>query len=69
MHRFLTTIALIVATMLPSFAIHELNEGDVLNLDKCIEIAIRNSPYISKAKANIRYSQANLGQSKSAWMR
>ena len=68
MHRFLTTIALIAATMLPSFAIQEINEGDVLNLDKCIEIALRNSPYISKAKANIRYSKANLGQSKSAWV-
>ena len=68
MHRFLTTIALIAATILPSFAIQEINEGDVLNLDKCIEIALRNSPYISKAKANIRYSKANLGQSKSAWV-
>ena len=68
MRRFLTTIALIAATILPSFAIQEINEGDVLNLDKCIEIALRNSPYISKAKANIRYSKANLGQSKSAWV-
>ena len=66
MHRFLTTIALIAATILPSFAIQEINEGDVLNLDKCIEIALRNSPYISKAQANIRYSKANLEQSKSA---
>ena len=68
MHRILTTLFLIAATVMPSFAIEEIQAGDVLNLDKCIEIALRNSPYISKAKANIRYSKANLGQSKSAWV-
>ena len=54
-------------TILPSFAIQEINEGDILNLEQCIEIALRNSPLISKAKAQIRVSKASVGQAKSAW--
>ena len=62
MHRFLTTIALIAATMLPSLEMQEINEGDGLNLDKCIKIALRNSYNINNAKAKIRYTKENIKQ-------
>lgn len=51
----------------PCFAIQEIKEGDVLNLEQCIEIALRNSPLVNKAKAQIRVSKASVGQAKSAW--
>lgn len=60
----LLSLTLIVS---PSYAIEEINKGDVLNLEQCIEIALRNSPYINKAKAQVRVSKAGVGQAKSAW--
>ena len=51
----------------PSFAIQDIQKGDVLNLEQCIDIALRNSPYVNKAKARIRLAEANVGGAKSAW--
>ncbi|MCD8024685.1 MAG: TolC family protein [Candidatus Gastranaerophilales bacterium] len=65
--KVFAAFALFSITVLPSFAIQEINKGDVLNLEQCIEIALRNSPNIAKAKAQIKIQEANVGQAKSAW--
>ena len=55
-------------TITPCFAIQEnINKGDVLTLDKCIEIAINNSPVVNKAKNQVRIAKANVSIAKSAW--
>lgn len=65
--RVFITILSFIITISPCFAIQEINKGDVLNLEQCIEIALRNSPVVSKAKANVRAAKASVGQAKSAW--
>ncbi len=51
----------------PCYAIQEINEGDVLDINQCVEIALRNSPLVKKAKAQVKIAQAGIGQSKAAW--
>lgn len=61
---FLIAFAL---TISPTFAIQEVNQGDILTLDKCIEIAINNSPTVNKAKNQVRIARANVSQAKARW--
>lgn len=56
-----------IFTFLPACAIEEINKGDVLTLPMCIEIALRNSPLVNKAKAKVKIAKANTGRAKSAW--
>ncbi len=65
--KFSAVIISLTITILPACAIQEINSGDVLNLEQCIEIALRNSPVINKAKAQVRVAKANVGGAKSAW--
>ena len=65
-HIICILIAFFIAIS-PSFAIQDIQKGDVLNLEQCIDIALRNSPYVNKAKARIRLAEANVGGAKSAW--
>lgn len=52
---------------MPSFAIQEISRGDVLTLDKCIEIALSNSPVVQKAKNQVKIAKSSVGVAKSAW--
>ncbi len=54
-------------TVIPSFAIEEIKDNDVLNLDQCIEIALKNSPEIRKAQSRVKIAKASKGQAVSAW--
>ena len=65
--RYFSIILSLLITILPSCAIQDIQKGDVLNLEQCIDIALRNSPYINKAKAQIRVAKANVGGAKAAW--
>ena len=68
MKRKLSSLLIALSlTILPSFSIQEINEGDVLTLEKCIEIALANSPVVNKAKNQVRVARANVSHAKSAW--
>lgn len=67
MKKVLSLFIIYFALTTAAFAISEINSGDVLSLDRCIEIAMRNSPNIKKAKAQVRYQNANLGRTKAVW--
>jgi len=49
----------------PSFAIEEIKEGDILSLDDCIEIALKNNPNIQISKNNVKLIESRVGQAKS----
>lgn len=67
MFKHILCTALLFLSISPTFAIQDIQKGDVLNLEQCIDIALRNSPYVNKAKARIRLAEANVGGAKSAW--
>ena len=65
--KFSLILLSLTLTILPVFSIEDINDGDVLTLDKCIEIAINNSPNVAKAKANLKQAEAGVGRAKAAW--
>ncbi len=67
MRKILIFALSLALTVAPCFAIQEINEGDILTLEKCIEIALRNSPNVNKAKAEVKFHKAAVGSAKSAW--
>lgn len=50
---------------LPAFGIDEIKEGDILSLDDCIEIALKNNPNIQISKNNVKLVESRVGQAKS----
>ncbi len=67
MKKLPSLLLFLLISITPSFGIQEINRGDVLNLEQCIEIALRNSPYMKKAQNQIKIAKANLGGAKSVW--
>lgn len=50
---------------MPAFAINEIKEGDILSLDDCIEIALKNNPNIQISKNNVKLTESRTGEAKS----
>ncbi len=67
LRKFSVLILSLFLVASPCFAIQEINKGDVLTLEQCIDIALNNSPVVNKAKNQVRIAQANLSGAKSAW--
>ncbi len=49
----------------PVCAIEEIKEGDILSLEECIEIALKNNPNIQISKNNVKLIESRVGQAKS----
>lgn len=60
---FLIIIFLLVNT--PVFSIEDIKEGDILTLDECIELAIKNNPNVQISKNNVKLQESKIGQAKS----
>ena len=67
LRKFSVLILSLFLVASPCFAIQEINKGDVLTLEQCIDIALNNSPVVNKAKNQVRIAQANLSGAKSVW--
>ncbi|HPD56029.1 MAG TPA: TolC family protein [Smithellaceae bacterium] len=51
-----------------AFALDEITAGEILNLQRCIDIARQNHPAISAAQYNIRASESRIGQARAGYM-
>ncbi len=60
---FLILLCLIFIT--PAFAIETINEGAILGLKDCIDIAMKNSPNVQISKNNVKLIESRVGQAKS----
>lgn len=62
---FATAILLMCVISLPAFAIDEITENSTLELQDCIDLAIKNSPKINMSKNYALAAKSRIGQAKS----
>lgn len=67
MKKLVYLLLFLSLTIIPTFAIEEVTDGDTLTLEMCIELALKNSPVVNKARANVKRASANIGRAKAAW--
>jgi outer membrane protein len=65
MRRLIYLLLLLILTPHPSAAQETIKEGEVLNIDRCIEIAIIKHPNISAQKGAILASRSRVGEAES----
>lgn len=58
-------LMLSVSSIMPANAIIDIQEGSLLGLEDCIEIALKNSPQINISKNNQKIYKSRIGQAKS----
>ena len=58
-------LCLIFGLFLPAYSIEEIKEGDILTLEECIEIALKNNPNVQISKNNVKLIESRVGQAKS----
>ncbi|MBQ9246635.1 TolC family protein [bacterium] len=68
MKRLIYFLVLILSVFtLEANAIEEINQGDTLSLNDCVELAIQNSPDIEIYKQYVEVNDARVGQSKASY--
>ena len=68
MHKILYklfSIALFLMVSAPGFCIEDIKEGDILGIEECVEIAVKNNPNIQISKNNVKLVESRVGQAKS----
>ena len=65
--NLLLTVLVFVFISFKVAAINEINPGDTLSIDDCIELAIKNSPQIEIFKQQIQISDYQTGQVKASY--
>lgn len=66
-YKFIITLLILSITSIPTSAIDEMTveQGSILSLNDCIEIALNNNPAIKNARYNYGISKANVGIARS----
>ena len=65
--RFLCCLSLIALLPLVSGMADEIRQGDTLDLDRCIAIALKNHPSIKGASAGLKASESRVSQARSGY--
>jgi len=69
MMRYIAVLLLIVLGILPALSEETLiKKGDILTLDKCIEIAVSRNPNINLATNTTKIYESKIGQAKSNYL-
>ena len=65
--RFLCCLCLIALLPLVASAAEEIKQGDTLDLDRCIAIALKNHPTIKGAAGGLKASESKISQAQSGY--